>query len=72
MIRGLDAGNGEQAIQKFEVVSGFLIGCRVTLTDVVKIRGESDLFRVKVNDDDVRKSILNKAKQLKKTPSIFV
>lgn len=75
VIRGLEAGNCEEAIQKFGMVSEYLIGHRVTLTDVVKIHGEPDLFRGKINNDEVRKSVLDIAKQLKNSEqfcSVFI
>ena len=36
---------------------------------MVRIPGEADLFRGKVTDDEVRKSILDKAKHLKDSSS---
>lgn len=65
VVRGLAASNAEEAAHRFEVISEYLTGRKVGLTDVVKIQGESDLFRGKINDDEVRKSVLDKAKQLK-------
>ena len=71
VIRGLGAGYAGEAITKFEAVSEHLIGNKVSLTDVVKIPGESDLYRGKVADDEVRKSILDKAKHLKESRVLF-
>lgn len=65
VIRGLGAGSAGEAIRIFESVSTHLINRKVTLSDVVKIPSESDLYRGKVTDDDTRKLILDKAKHLK-------
>ena len=68
VIRGLGAGSASAAIAAFEHVSEYLINQKVTLTDVVRIPSESDLFRGKVPDDSARRLILDKAKQLKESP----
>lgn len=65
VVRGLASGNAEAAARRFEDVSEYLTGHKVKLTDVVKIQGESDLYRGKINDDEARKSLLDKAKRLK-------
>lgn len=75
VVRGLGARSAEEAVQRFETVSDHLINQKVTLTDVVKISSESDLYRGKVADDGARKLILDKAKQLKNSSrfeSVFI
>ena len=75
VVRGLGARSAEEAVQRFEIVSDHLINQKVTLTDVVKISSESDLYRGKVTDDSARKLILDKAKQLKNSSrfeSVFI
>ena len=69
VIRGLGAASPREACSKFEDVTEYLIGSKVPLTEVVRIPGEADLFRGKVTDDEVRKSILDKAKHLKDSSS---
>ena len=64
-IRGLEATSVEDAVHKFEAVAERLVDHKVTLTEVVRIPSESDLFRGKVADDNTRKLILEKCKQLK-------
>ena len=65
VIRGLGADSAGAAVRAFEEVTEFLIDQKVTLTDVVRISSESDLYRGKVADDATRKLILDRAKQLK-------
>ena len=65
VIRGLGADSAGAAVRAFEEVTEFLIDQKVTLTDVVRIPSESDLYRGKVADDATRKLILDRAKQLK-------
>ena len=65
VIRGLGAPSAKDAVTRFETLSLDLIEQKVTLTDVVKIPSETDLYRGKVADDDVRKCLLDKAKNLK-------
>lgn len=75
VIRGLGASSASSAITAFEHVSEFLTNQKVTLTDVVRIPSESDLFRGKVTDDATRRLILEKAKMLKDTArfgSVFI
>ena len=75
VIRGLCAGSADEAVRRFETVSEYLINQKVTLTDVVKIPSESDLYRGKVLDDNTRKLILDKSKQLKNSSrfeSVFI
>ena len=75
VIRGLGAGSAAEATKRFETVSEHLINQKVTLTDVVKIPSESDLYRGKIADDSVRKLILDKAKHLKNSArfdSVFI
>ena len=75
VIRGLGAHSANAAIQAFEQVTDFLIHQRVSLTDVVRIPSETDLYRGKVCDDDARKLILDRAKQLKDSDrfgSVFI
>ena len=75
VIRGLGARSADAAVQAFEQVTDFLIHQKVSLTDVVRIPSETDLYRGKVCDDDVRKLILDRAKQLKDSDrfgSVFI
>ena len=65
VIRGLQASSAREAVAKFETLSQHLIQQKVTLTDVVRISSETDLYRGKVSDDELKKCLLDKAKQLK-------
>ena len=65
VIRGLGAPTAKDAVTRFETLSQDLIEQKVTLTDVVRIPSETDLYRGKVTDDDIRKCLLDKAKHLK-------
>ena len=46
-------------------LSESLLGERIILSDVVAIPNHADLFRAKVPDDEQRKRLLDKAKELK-------
>ena len=75
VIRGLGAHSASAAVQAFEHVTEFLIDRKVTLTDVIQIPSETDLYRGKVIDDNTRKLILDKARQLKHSSqfsSVFI
>ena len=75
IIRGLGASSASEAVTKFEAVSDHLIHQRVTLTDVVKIPSENDLYRGKVSDDELRKLILDSCRQLRHSDrfgSVFI
>ena len=65
VIRGLEARSANEAISQFKAVTEHLVDHEVTLTDVVRITSEGDLYRGKVTDDDLRKLVLEKAKHLK-------
>ena len=65
VIRGLGASSANEAVTKFENLSQYLVNQKVSLTDVVRISSETDLYRGKVVDDELRKQLLDKAKQLK-------
>ena len=65
VIRGLGAASAVEAVKKFEDISEHLINEKVSLTDVVKIQSESDLYRGKIINDDLRKKVLDRAKHLK-------
>ena len=65
VIRGLGATSASEAVKKFETLSLHLIDQKVTLTEVARISSETDLYRGKVTDDDAKKHLLDKAKQLK-------
>lgn len=65
VIRGLEANSAQAAVKNFEAVSEHLIQHKVTLEDVVRIPSETDLYRGKIKDDNTRKLILDKAKNLK-------
>lgn len=57
------------------MLSEHLIGQKVTISDVARIPSESDLFRGKINDDDLRKHVLDRAKLLKTSAlygSVFI
>ena len=75
VIRGLKARTADAAVLAFQQVSEFLTNQKVSLTDVVRISSETDLYRGKVADDDIRKLILDRAKQLKDSDhfgSVFI
>ena len=75
VIKGLTADSAADAIHRFETVSEYLINQRVTLSDVVKIPFESDLYRGQVSDDHLRKQILDNAKRIKHSTrfsSVFI
>ena len=75
IIRGLGASTASEAVRRFETVSEYLINQKVSLSEVVKIPSETDLYRGKVSDDELRKCLLDRAKQLKSSPqygSVFI
>ena len=59
--------SAREAAAKFSEVVGTLIGEQVTLTEVCRIRSDSDLFRGNIHDNRVRKLILDSSKHLRDT-----
>ena len=51
---------------KFAQLTGDLMGTRVEASEVMAILGQSNYFRVKVMDENIRKQLLDKAKHLKR------
>ena len=67
VVRGLRVSSAREAAAKFSEVVGTLIGEQVTLTEVCRIRSDSDLFRGNIHDNRVRKLILDSSKHLRDT-----
>ena len=67
VIKGMQAQSGRDYISKFGDLSHSFTGTRVELSEVVPIPNHSDLFRAKILDDDHRKLVLDRAKNLRDT-----
>lgn len=65
VIRGLSSTTAAQVVSEFGDITSTMMGSRVTLTDVVKIPNNSELWRAKLMDADQRKFVLDNAKRLK-------
>ena len=65
VVRGLPASSTSDFGTKFAQLTGDLMGTRVEVSEVMAIPGQSNYFRVKVMDENIRKQLLDKAKHLK-------
>lgn len=68
IIRGVNAQTSDTLIPVFGEISNFLINSQAALTNITCIDRDKRLFRAKIEDDDVRKQILDNAKKLKNGP----
>ena len=67
IIRGLTSSSPADVVAEFEEISSLMIGCRVTLSNIVRIPDHPELCRAKILDEGKRKLVLEKAKTLKGT-----
>ena len=65
VIRGLKADTASEAATKFSDIVESLIGKPATLTEVCRIRNDTDLYRGNVHNSYLRRMILDNAKHLK-------
>lgn len=72
VVRGLRVGTAREAAAKFSEIVHTLIGEHVTLTEVCRIRSDTDLYRGNVNDSRLRKLILDNSKYLRESENSHV
>ena len=65
VIKGLSARTPETLATEFAEMTSVMMGCRVSLTDIVKIKDHPELCRGKIMDSEQRALVLDKAKTLK-------
>ena len=65
VVRGLRVGSADEAATKFGDVVYALTGKRTTWSEVCRIRNDTDLFRGNVHDSQIRRLILDEAKNLR-------
>ena len=65
VIRGLQVSTPTEAAAKFGEITSMLIGERAILSEVCRIKSDSDLFRGNVHDERVRRLILEQSRKLK-------
>ena len=67
IIKGLQASSTNDLASKFEQLSEQVMGTKVGLCDVSSISGHPHLYRAKIVNDELRKTVLEKAKTLRNT-----
>ena len=75
VIRGVNARTAAAFGPTFGAVSSELLGSPVQLTDVVCIDADRGLFRAKISDTEIRRKLLDSAKNLKNSTqysSVFI
>ena len=72
IIRGIEAQTVDSFLPVFNRISEFLIGTYATPTNIMCIDKDKRLFRAKINDDSVRKQLLDNAKKLRTSPFLNV
>ena len=65
MIRGLSSNTPAGAATEFGDLTLTMMGTRVTLTDIVKIPNNPELWRGKILDGEQRRFVLDRAKHLR-------
>ena len=65
VIKGLVARTADAISAEFAELSTVMMGVRVSLTDIVKIKDHPELCRAKIMDNELRALVLDKAKFLK-------
>ena len=74
IIKGLKARTTEECSSSFKRMTEEVMGVSVTLSDVTPIPNHPSLFRAKIDSDEHRKLVLEKAKHLKESgySTVFV
>ena len=67
IIKGLRATSSGDLMAKFEQLTEQTIGTKVVLSDVTSISGHPHIYHAKIVNDDLRKTVLDKAKTLRDT-----
>lgn len=67
IIKGLKASTTGELTSKFEQLTERVMGSKVSLSDVSAIQGHPNIYRAKIINDDLRKTVLDKAKMLRGT-----
>lgn len=70
IVRGLNVANEEEAGEKFKEVTRTLIGREISLSDVVCISRNKEMYRAKIVSDASRMEVLAKAKELPNFPDL--
>ena len=65
IIKGLRASSAGDLTSKFEQPSEQVISSKVSLSDVSSILGYPNFYQAKITSDDLRKTVLEKAKMLR-------
>lgn len=65
VIKGLSARTPDTIATEFGEITSVMMGCRVSLTDIVRIKDHPELCRGKIMDSEQRSLVLDKAKTLK-------
>ena len=65
VIKGLSAREPDAIASEFSKLTSKVMGCEVTLSDIMKIKDHPDLCRAKIMNDEHRSLVLDKAKTLK-------
>ena len=65
IIKGLKAKTPDAIASEFAELTSVMMGCRVTLSDIIKIKDHPELCRAKIMSNDQRVLVLDKAKTLK-------
>ena len=65
IVRGIDAPDNSLFKQNFSSVTCYLLGNPVDFTDLICINRDKKLYRLKVTNSEARKSVLDKARNLK-------
>ena len=65
VVKGLSAKTPDTIATEFAEITSVMMGCRVSLTDIVKIKDHPELCRGKIMDNEQRALVLDKAKTLK-------
>ena len=67
IIKGLKATSGSDLAVKFEQLTEQQMGRKVSLSDISAISGHTGIYRAKITDDELRRTVLEKAKTLRNT-----
>lgn len=74
IVRGIQAQSAETFGPAFHGICSSLLGSSVTFTNAMCISKEKRIFRVKIEDDDSRKALLDNARNLRNGPyqNVFI
>ena len=65
IIKGLKASSSDDLAAKFEQLTEQVMGTKIGISDISPIPGHSQIYRAKIMNDDLRKTVLEKAKTLR-------